>query len=242
MRINRFYGHSVMVDSLNPSSTVLDLGANLGHFALAIVDRFHCQAFCVEPDPRVYPTLKSNPKVSAINVAVTTRSGPARFYLAQNWECSSLIPPTACETIDEIECQAVTLETVLALIGVEHLDVLKMDIEGLELELLTSLGQPILDRINQLTVEFHESMGMGTVKQVLETIDYLESFGFAAVRGSFFDYSDVLFLHPGRLKMPSNWRWLARAEKIRNGISRRLVSSVRLPQLPTGRFSRFCDS
>jgi hypothetical protein len=63
---------------------------------------------------------------------------------------------------------------------------------------------------------------MGTTKQVLEAISHLKSYGFVDVRGSFFDYSDVLFLHAERLQLPANWRWLATAEKFRNGISRRL--------------------
>jgi FkbM family methyltransferase len=120
MRIERFYGHSVMVDGLNASSTVLDLGANYGNFALAIVNRFNCKPFCVEPDPDLYKILASNPALSAFNLAVTTRAGPARFYVAENSECSSLIHPAICKTIDEIECQGVTLEGLLTTIGIQR--------------------------------------------------------------------------------------------------------------------------
>jgi FkbM family methyltransferase len=222
MRIERFYGHSLLVDPLNSASTILDLGANHGHFALAMVDRFRCQALCVEPDPSIYPELASNPKISALNAAVSTHGGRAKFYVAQNQECSSLIRPSVSETIDEIECQTVTMDTLLAKIDGKQIDVLKIDIEGLELELLTSLDHGTLDRINQLTVEFHESLGIGSTKEVIAIVHRLRDFGFAAVRGSFFDYSDVLFLHPGRLHLPWNWRWSANAQKIKNGISRRL--------------------
>jgi FkbM family methyltransferase len=222
MRIKRFYGHSVMINGLNASSTVLDLGSCYGNFAVAVAGRFHCKMFCVEPNPRLYQALASNPAVSAFNLAVTSRTGSARFYVTESPECSSLIPPTASKTIDEIECQTVTLEALLTTIAINQVDVLKVDIEGLELELLASLNAHVLDRINQLTVEFHESIGMGTTKQVLEVMSYLKGYGFVAVRGSFFDYSDVLFLHVERLELPANWRWLARAEKFRNGISRRL--------------------
>src|ERR1700722_3138813 len=85
MRISRFCGHSLMVDELNSSSSVLDLGANHGHFALAIADRFHSKVCCVEPDPSLFSAAASNPKLLAINAAVATRSGSFRFYLAQNW-------------------------------------------------------------------------------------------------------------------------------------------------------------
>jgi hypothetical protein len=88
------------------------------------------------------------------------------------------------------------------------IDVSKVDIEGLELELLTSLQASILSCVDQLTVEFHEPVGLGTAKQVQRTIDYLRGYGFEAVRGSFFDYSDVLFLHEERLHLPSHWRWV----------------------------------
>ena len=222
MRIDRFYGHSILVDPLSATSTVLDLGANNGHFASAIVDRFQCQAICVEPDPGIYPALASNPKISAINAAVTTQAGRAKFYLTKNRECSSLIRPSVSETVEEIECQTVTMDTLLAKFGSKQVDVLKVDIEGFELELLTSLDHRTLDRINQLTVEFHESLGIGSTKEVLAIIQRLRDFGFGVVRGSFFDYSDVLFVHPGRLHLPWNWRWSANAQKLKNGISRRL--------------------
>jgi FkbM family methyltransferase len=222
MRIDRFYGHSILVDPLNPGSTVLDLGANHGHFALAMVDRFQCQTVCVEPDPSIYPELAANPKISAINAAVNTHGGPAKFYVAQNQECSSLIRPSVSETVAEIECQTVTMDALLATIGAKQVDVLKVDIEGLELELLTSLDRAILDRINQLTVEFHESLGVGSPQQVVAVIEHLKSFGFRAIRGSFFDYSDVLFLHLERLHLPWNWRWSATAQRLKNGIARRL--------------------
>ena len=119
-----------------------------------------------------------------------------------------------------------TPETLLAAVGADHVVVLKIDIEGLELELLPSLCRSVLDRIDQLTVEFHDSIGIGSIKQVRHTIAYIASFGFVVMRGSFFDYSDVLFLHRLRLNMPWNWRWLATAEGIRNGISRRLARAL----------------
>jgi len=222
MRIDRFYGHSILVDPLSSASTVLDLGANHGHFASAIVDRFQCQAVCVEPDPGIYPALASNPKISAINAAVTTQAGRAKFYLTKNRECSSLIRPSVSETVEVIECETVTMDTLLAKLGGKQVDVLKVDIEGFELELLTSLDRRILDRVNQLNVEFHESLGIGSTKQVVAIIERLRSFGFGAVRGSFFDYSDVLFLHLGRLQLPWNWRWSANAQRLKNGISRKL--------------------
>jgi FkbM family methyltransferase len=222
MRIERFYGHSIMIDGLDASSTVLDLGSNHGHFALAMVDRFDCKAFCVEPDPRIYPTLDANPRLSAINAAITTKSGSTRLYLGENWECSSVIPLRSCKTLDEIECRALTLEDVLKTIGVERVDVLKIDIEGLEIDLLKSFDDQVLEHINQIAVEFHEWMGISSVKQVFAAMDHLKSHGFGVVHGSFFDYSDVLFLHEKRLTLPRHWRWLAGAEKIRNGVSRRL--------------------
>ena len=222
MRIDRFYGHSILVDPLNSGSTILDLGANHGHFAFAMVDRFLCQVTCVEPDPNIYPELASNPKISAINAAVSTHGRPAKFYVTQNQECSSLMRPTVSKIVDEIECQTVTIDTLLAKIGAEQIDVLKIDIEGLELELLASLNYRTLDRFNQISVEFHESLGVGSPKQVVAAIERLKGFGFGAIRGSFFDYSDVLFLHPQRLLLPWNWRWSANAQKLRNGISRRL--------------------
>jgi FkbM family methyltransferase len=227
MRINRFYGHSVVVDPLSETSTIIDLGANHGNFAVALADQFNCKPLCVEPDPRVFPILKSNPKISALNLAISTHTGTSRLHLTENLECSSLVIPTTSKTIAETECQTMTLEALLASTGTQHVDLVKVDMEGMELEVLPSLQPEALERIDQLTVEFHESVGMGTVKQVVKTIDYLKSFGFVVVRGSFFDYSDVLFFKPKRLGMAWSWRWAAAAQRIHNGVFRRLGLSTR---------------
>jgi FkbM family methyltransferase len=222
MRIDRFYGHSVLVDALSASSIVVDLGSNNGNFALAVARRFLCKPFCVEPNPNLYQALASNSAISAFNLAIATRNGHARLFLAENPECSSLLPPSISKIVGETGCQAVTLQALLDIISIDYVDVVKVDIEGLEVELLISLDARVLDRISQLTVEFHESIGMGTIKQVRDVIDHLKAHGFGMVRGSFFDYSDVLFLHKERLRMPSDWWLLTRGEKLRNGISRRM--------------------
>jgi FkbM family methyltransferase len=217
----RFYGHSVLRSRLHARSVVVDLGTNRGAFATAISKAAGCRVYCAEPNPRLYEELARRPGLTAFNVAIAPSSGRVRFNLADNDECSSLFDPTVSAVSSAIECEALTLIDFLDRIDAAHIDLLKVDIEGAELDLLTDTKPSVLARIDQIAVEFHESIGLGTVQDIRNIIRRLERLGFRAFRGSFTDFSDVLFVHPGRLGLGPAWEWQAYIWRIRNGLERR---------------------
>jgi hypothetical protein len=56
--------------------------------------------------------------------------------------------------------------------------VLKMDIEGAELEVLDSLNDEFFAEIGQLTIEFHDFLGYATTEDVVSRVDRIVSLGF----------------------------------------------------------------
>lgn len=222
LRFSRFYGHSVLCNPLHADSVVVDLGTNRAAFATAIWKTFGCKPYCAEPNPHLYEELTCNPGLRAFNVAIGPRSGRVCFHVAQNDECSSLVAPTASTVVSQIECEALTLPDFLDRIGIERVNLLKVDIEGAELDFLANAQSSLLGRIDQITVEFHEAIGLGTIEDVRKRIRRLESFGFHAFKGSFTDFSDVLFVHPDRLGLGTGWAWQANAWRLFNGVERRV--------------------
>jgi len=113
----------------------------------------------------------------------------------------------------------------LAQHGLKSVDLLKLDIEGAELELLSALTSP--SNIAQITVEFHDFMFPETHPQVTRTIQHMKAIGFRCFNFTGPRNQDVLFLNPRMVRLPlgSTLRAYARVVARRCGIQ--LPSAMR---------------
>src|SRR5262249_10347793 len=71
----------------------------------------------------------------------------------------------------------------------------KLDIEGAELAVFDSCGDEFLRSVGQITVEFHEWAGVGTVADVRRIVRRLERLGFFVFSFGRNVYLDVLFIN-----------------------------------------------
>lgn len=140
-----------------PPDTILDLGAHIGLVSLDFALRWPGAAvLSVEPDPGNFRMLERNlaafPNVTPLHAAVAREPGQGVLHAAQHpWDSSlrhrspgSVPVPVACHSLDSL---------VLGL-GVDRVDLVKLDIEGAEHEVLA--GSRLLGRIGTLVGEFHE--------------------------------------------------------------------------------------
>ena len=58
---------------------------------------------------------------------------------------------------------------------------LKVDIEGAEWELLESLDESMLNRIDQISVEFHDFIDPTKKNRTQEVVERLKSFGYKTI-------------------------------------------------------------
>lgn len=120
---------------------VLDIGAHVGEFAMAAASQA-AKVISFEPDPVAREALLRNtsslPNVEVKPIALSDRTGKAKFYLATAHADSSLFEPE--HFTQAIEVDALRLEDLA--IGVEGYSrvVLKMDAEGFEPEVLRGAG------------------------------------------------------------------------------------------------------
>jgi len=156
----------------------------------------------VEGNPDLQQWLRTMTSFSVINYAFAPKDSPVRFNLAKNDEGSSILalPETSiydCTLDRTVEVVGRRLESILDEIGESRIDLLKVDIEGAEIEMLTTADPDHLRAIGQMTVEFHGDsvFGFGLRREVDEAIERIERLGFVALNFSRPLQIDVLFVN-----------------------------------------------
>jgi FkbM family methyltransferase len=144
---------------LLPGDVCVDVGANIGYFTL-LASRLvgpDGHVYALEPSPEIQVSLVSNLKlndvrnVTALGIAAGDRDGEADFYEAhgRNRGASSL-RLAAEEAGDEAESRATRvqvrrLDSVVSDAHLPRLRLVKIDVEGYELEVMRGL-EPLLVR------------------------------------------------------------------------------------------------
>lgn len=137
--------------------TILDLGANCGLFSLYAADSCK-KLIAVEPTPATFNVLqeivKDHTQIVPLQLAVGPHNEMISFYINENSTTNSMLDRNGRET----KVQCMTLETLFHMQGLDHVDFVKCDIEGSEMQALTdaTLG-PIADRVDFWFVEVHQT-------------------------------------------------------------------------------------
>lgn len=191
--VSRLCSHTFVSGFLNRQSVVVDLGLNQGEFARGIHEKFGCSVYGAEPVPELYEALRGQKGLVAENCAIAAVAGSRTLHLAPG-RCASFTSSAETERGGTVEVRTVPLADFLARHHVTRVDLLKVDIEGAELEMFAHLPESVLAQIRQITVEFHDFMYPETASEVQKTISALRAAGFHCVRFSK-DNIDLLFLN-----------------------------------------------
>ena len=193
-------GHHFLAGAIGRDSVILDLGANRGDFARGMQARFGCQARLVEANPDLFARLRSAAEFPVLHAAAAARQGTINFNIAHNDEGSSMHPlpghsQFGCTHQRSVAVEAKTLAEIMAHFGLGRLNLLKLDIEGAEVEILENCPPEVLRRIDQITVEFHCApvFGFGGRDQVEAVMRRLSKLGFSRYVFEE-DYTDVAFI------------------------------------------------
>lgn len=136
-----------LLQDLNVSN-VVDVGANVGLVAAKYCELFPAaRIFCVEPIHELAEQIPLNcPSASIHSVALSDNDGAADFHVNVSKDTSSLlesdlrsIPKSYAVIQNEVEVRKVAtnrLDTLARDLNIEHIGVLKLDIQGGELAAL----------------------------------------------------------------------------------------------------------
>jgi FkbM family methyltransferase len=156
--------YRIVLRHLPECSTIIDLGANIGLAALYLANAYpSARIFAIEPNRDNFELLKSNLKDliregRCVPVQAAVWSARKALTVDPQWLPDSyngyrlLEQPSQQDLVDQV--QGFTMEDILASSEFQQVDLLKVDIEGAEVELFQNdLGW--LGRVRAIAIEFH---------------------------------------------------------------------------------------
>lgn len=146
---------------LRDPPTILDVGANVGAFAVYAKLVYHRQAVvhCFEPFPPCVELLRQNvasfPGVQVHALALSDHDGEAPLFLHQTLSvCHSLVRGLFDAQVGELAVPVRDAGRFWDELGLQEVDILKLDAEGSEVRVLESLG-PRLNAVRCVLTEYH---------------------------------------------------------------------------------------
>ncbi|ONF75007.1 hypothetical protein AVR91_0200345 [Amycolatopsis keratiniphila subsp. keratiniphila] len=174
--LRRFYelgAHYRLGEDIDTLDTIVDLGGNTGLAAAYLTARYRPKTLLtVEPIPENLAVLRRNAALSGMDwlvepAAVTGTTGTADFTVSAFWDTCTAVPavadlrrsrPYRPENLlarPSIQVPAITMETLLQRHGIDHVDLLKVDIEGSELDVFADTA-PWMNRVDRIVLEIHD--------------------------------------------------------------------------------------
>ena len=229
--IDRLSQHAFLSGPLGPASVVWDLGANQGEFCLAVARKYGCKVVAAEPVPELAAALSGKSQlVTVLQNAVGGTDGTVTFDydLTKNKTGSMMGLDVVggllneASTLKRVSVQMWSLETMFTNIGAQRVDLLKLDIEGAELDLLLKTPGEVLQRCDQITIEFHDYWYPELRERTEEAKARLKSLGFHMIRFTP-NNKDVLFVNSRTLPMSGAQKfWAGMVLRNVNGFGRML--------------------
>jgi FkbM family methyltransferase len=216
--LERISQHSFLPEFVPRGARVLDLGGNRGEFTVPMSLRYGCVVTAVEPVPQLAGDLKAR-GIDVIQAAITGYDGEVALTYDMDKELTGsvmdlavvggLLDATGSRTTTLVK--AVSLDSILTQTGPVRL--LKVDIEGAELDMIMETSADTLRSVDQITVEFHDFWYPELRDRTEEAKQRLMDIGFHMIRFTP-NNKDVLFINK-RLPFPA-WKRLYISKWLRN--------------------------
>lgn len=142
---------------LNQDSIVIDVGGYVGDFAASLVERYGCQVFVFEPHPEFYKKcverFSETGSVRVFDFGLSDTDG--EFDLSDDKDGSSFENQKNSSQAG-ITCKLRRFSTVVSELGIERVDLIKLNIEGGEYPLMKHIiEQGMTDSIDDFQIQFH---------------------------------------------------------------------------------------
>jgi FkbM family methyltransferase len=180
--------------ALSDSDTVIDVGANIGAFAVHAARQLHGgRVIAFEPAADNFALLEQNARLNGlanltpVRAAVAGTTGSLTLYRAQGSGAHSTTAGRLSSTTGTEQVEALSLEDVFRRYEVDRCNLLKLNCEGAEFEILYGAPAGILQRIDRIAMEYHATEGKRGKADAL--IAHLRKHGFQVVE--YVDYVDL---------------------------------------------------
>jgi len=195
---NTYGGFFVCPELLNKNSIVYSFGIGEDiSFDLSIINNHDCKVFGFDPTPKSIDwvnkqTLPS--KFTFFEYGINSKSGLVDFYLPRNPShvSGSYIIQSNVNLIEKIVVKMKSLNDIISELGHDHIDLLKLDIEGAEYDVIKNILTSNIS-IGQILIEFHQGLVMKGKQKTLQAVKLLRNSGYEifAISDSFEEFSFV---------------------------------------------------
>lgn len=174
--------------------TVIDVGANVGQFAVASAKLFpNVLVHAFEPNPDCVVALQKNVmslgSVLVYHIALGEEEGEAAFHVNSHSHSSSILPlsrnhleafPDARE-VNSIQVKVSTLDTIFSGMELSAPVLLKLDVQGYEAQALRGAVKT-LERIDYVVLETSFKPMYEGEMLFMDIVRLMESYGFSFLR------------------------------------------------------------
>lgn len=130
----------LLISRLHPKFVFLDIGANIGGYSLAVAAKAGPEARIIafEPQPEIFERLVYNIGVNpfgnlkALAVAVADRDGEVTLFLDPRNKGEASVKIVSADHARQVRVPAKALHGIVADEGFDHIDAMKLDVEGAE--------------------------------------------------------------------------------------------------------------
>lgn len=180
------YETQLFRNAIQPGMTIVDIGANIGYYAVLAGLRAGPTGTIVayEPDPTNLSFLEKNlernglTNAVAVQKAVSNQAGIATFYLTEHNKGTHSLANNR-DVRETIEVETDTLDLSLRALGIEKVNVLKIDIEGAEPLAVQGMGETLARNPNIIIfTEFYPKAMRRLGKDPVVFLEMLATFGF----------------------------------------------------------------
>lgn len=150
-----------------PGDTVIDVGAHIGYFTLFLAELVgpHGQVYSFEPDARARSFLARSISGSGMDwidvspFALATGRGSVKFFLAKGLGSSSAVKSVQQLDAEETAIQTVSLDELVDQGSVAGpIRVVKIDVEGYELDAIRGMAKVLREHRPVMVVEVNQEM------------------------------------------------------------------------------------
>lgn len=164
---------------INEGDVIFDVGANVGVFSLyaSLIKGTNIYAF--EPHPDNFKKLVHNVEMNGIDNINCFNYGLAlkkenrimiEASIAGGHKISNNLGPDS-KNSEGVKVKTTTLGLIMKELNIEKIDFLKLDCEGAEGEIISSLGINGLKKIEKIAIEFHDNHSILKHNEILERLE-----------------------------------------------------------------------
>ena len=153
-----------LLGAIHAGDTVWDVGANVGLYAAQFADRGAANVVCFEPAPAAVAALQArfnqgpqaDKRVRIVPVALGSQRSTAAFTDDGTSPDNKIVSPAATDGGATVEIQVYSGDEARAELALPTPNVVKIDVEGFELEVIQGLSQVLSSKtLRSVFVEVH---------------------------------------------------------------------------------------